>query len=257
MNKLILACCAVALAVGCCNIYKSPDFGRPVLTDEPPLRDEVIREALDASVLIRVNRDGLTVSQASGFTVRRSDRYFVWSCYHVFDRRMDEILIEQYRVGLDDKTVIYTVAPAKIVLALPEADMALLRIESTVNQYGDSRFDLGRAPSIGDPVFVIGNVLGDRFPLSLSEGVISGLGRESSLTPGLRLNQTDATIIPGNSGGAVLDARTGSVEGIVVSKLRDTVGFFIPTSVVVAEAKNFGLYWAIDPNGAAPEYILE
>lgn len=92
----------------------------------------------------------------------------------------------------------------------PATDLAVLRIELPDLQpikLGDS--DTTR---VGDVVLAIGNPLG--FGHSVTQGIVSALGRY-----GLQLNtyedyiQTDATILLGNSGGALIDTR-GRLLGI-------------------------------------------
>ena len=63
-------------------------------------------------------------------------------------------------------------------------------------------------------MFAIGNPFG--FDLSLTSGIVSGLGREIRGSSGKKLRgliQTDAAINPGNSGGPLLN-RHGEVIGI-------------------------------------------
>ena len=75
-------------------------------------------------------------------------------------------------------------------------------------------------------------------------GIVSGVQRELEVAPGVQqfslvdLVQTDAAISPGNSGGALVDAR-GNVIGINVAYLppgqtgAQNVGFAIPADLVV------------------------
>jgi putative serine protease PepD len=102
------------------------------------------------------------------------------------------------------------------------------------------------APSqIGDLVLAIGNPLGLRS--SVTEGIVSSLGRKVSEGGGVTLSpviQTSAAINPGNSGGALVDLR-GRVVGIPTLAALDPemgggpasgIGFAIPsaTAEVVA-----------------------
>ena len=75
---------------------------------------------------------------------------------------------------------------------------------------------LGGGADVGAPVVAVGNPLG--LADSVSAGVVSGLNRTAQTVDGTYsgLIQFDASVNPGSSGGALLDAR-GLVIGIVVS----------------------------------------
>jgi S1-C subfamily serine protease len=75
---------------------------------------------------------------------------------------------------------------------------------------------LGGGANVGAPVVAVGNPLG--LADSVSAGVVSGLNRTAQTADGTYsgLIQFDASVNPGSSGGALLDAR-GLVIGIVVS----------------------------------------
>jgi len=55
--------------------------------------------------------------------------------------------------------------------------------------------------------------------LTLGEGIVASLRR----IDGLAIIQTNATIAPGSSGGALLDAR-GNLIGVIVSRIRGETG---------------------------------
>lgn len=98
----------------------------------------------------------------------------------------------------------------------------------------------------GDRVFAFGSPFGFKF--SMSEGIVSGLGRHASAGPGQNNSytnyiQTDAAINPGNSGGPLVDIKgrvVGMNTAIVTSPERSTdaasevtgvsggIGFAIP-----------------------------
>lgn len=101
-------------------------------------------------------------------------------------------------------------ASAVVVGTDSATDLAVLRIDLPDLQpieQGNSN-----TARVGDVVLAIGNPLG--FGHSVTQGIVSALGRY-----GLQLNtyedyiQTDATIHPGNSGGALIDTR-GRLLGI-------------------------------------------
>jgi serine protease DegQ len=95
------------------------------------------------------------------------------------------------------------------------------------------------SPEVGALAVAIGSPLG--FENTANAGIVSGLGRSFPGTPGqtpemLDLLQTDADISPGDSGGALIDAR-GQVIGIneayvPPSEGAVSVGFATPATTV-------------------------
>lgn len=85
---------------------------------------------------------------------------------------------------------------------------------------------------VGDPVYVIGNPLGD-LTFTLTTGVVSALNRLIDTDTGIQINmfQTNAAINSGNSGGPVFDEH-GFVVGIASAKYASAsiegLGFCIP-----------------------------
>jgi S1-C subfamily serine protease len=81
--------------------------------------------------------------------------------------------------------------------------------------------------AIGEDVFALGSPLGDTFNTTLTKGIVSGM-RELGSQPFL---QSDVAILPGNSGGPLLD-RSGQVIAITVmglgAKGMAGMNFFIP-----------------------------
>jgi serine protease Do len=121
-----------------------------------------------------------------------------------------------------------------VVKILADNDLALVRIEATgltAARIGDSG-----AIQVGETALAIGSPLGT-YTETVTRGIVSGLGREVTVTDELTRNritltgliQTDAAINPGNSGGPLLDA-TGAVIGIntAVATSAAGLGFAIP-----------------------------
>jgi S1-C subfamily serine protease len=81
-------------------------------------------------------------------------------------------------------------------------------------------------PNIGEDVYAIGSPLGEKFSGTLTRGVLSG----HRTLDALRFLQSDVAVLPGNSGGPLLDA-DGRVVGIAVRALdagRANLNLFIP-----------------------------
>jgi len=119
--------------------------------------------------------------------------------------------------------------PAKVLRRDPSADLAVLQVPANhlpVAPLGDSR-----TLQVGDPVVAIGNALALPGGPTVTDGIVSALGRTIETNKGARLDdviQTDAAINPGNSGGPLVDA-TGHVVGINTAEASDgqNIGFAI------------------------------
>jgi S1-C subfamily serine protease len=114
--------------------------------------------------------------------------------------------------------------PADVVSADPAADVALLKIRDASGlptvKLGDS--DKLR---VGDDVIAIGNALALPGGVTVTEGIVSALGRSIS-DPSEQLSnliQTDAAINPGNSGGPLVNS-AGEVVGMNTAVIQSTPG---------------------------------
>jgi putative serine protease PepD len=133
----------------------------------------------------------------------------------VFDRRGD--VVTNAHVVRGARRFVVTLAagdrhPATLVRASPEHDLAVIRV--TGANPAPASFARSSRLQVGDLVLAIGNPLGLRS--SVTEGIVSSLGRTVSESNGVALSpviQTSAAINPGNSGGALVDLQ-GDVVGI-------------------------------------------
>ena len=128
---------------------------------------------------------------------------------------------------------------ATVVATDPEHDLALVRVNAT----GLTPLSLGdsTALTVGEVAIAIGSPLGT-FSDTITQGIVSGLGRAIDVSDGISrrathltgLIQTDAAINPGNSGGPLLDA-AGKVIGIVTASASNSqgVGFAVPIEVAL------------------------
>lgn len=153
----------------------------------------------------------------------------------------DVVVTNQHVVGQQrDVTVVFadgTDGPGQVLATDPVTDIAVIRTDRGKLPVPQFRQDL---PRPGEPALAIGSPLG--FENSVTAGVISGLHREipgsASQTASLvDLIQTDASISPGNSGGALLDAQ-GRVVGLNEAYIPPSagavsIGFAIPTATVL------------------------
>ena len=124
--------------------------------------------------------------------------------------------------------------PATIVREATDTDLALIKIDAT--GLAAASIGVSAALEVGQTALAIGSPLGT-YTETVTQGIISGLGREVTVTDELTrrqttltdLIQTDAAINAGNSGGPLLDA-AGNVVGIntAVSATAEGIGFAIP-----------------------------
>lgn len=137
----------------------------------------------------------------------------------------------------------HTVLEAELVGAEPDVDVAVLKVDfSSKNRTNGSTVTpvkLGRSSSlrVGQRVFAIGNPFG--LDQSLSEGVVSGVGRQIEGVGGRIIKnviQTDAAINPGNSGGPLLDGngRLIGINTMIASQSGawSGIGFAVPSATV-------------------------
>lgn len=119
-------------------------------------------------------------------------------------------------------------ADATVVGAVPERDVALIRVSGVDNLVAA---ELGASSDlqVGDDVVAIGNALNLGDTPSVTTGIVSALSRSLQSPTGALLKdliQTDAAINPGNSGGPLVNSR-GQVVGINTAILQDAqnIGF--------------------------------
>lgn len=135
---------------------------------------------------------------------------------------------------------------AKVIGSDPESDLAVLRAEAA--NLPAITFGSAEKLQVGDIVLAIGNPFG--FGGTVTQGIVSALGRNFEFNTFVNFIQTDAAINPGNSGGALIDSegnliginsnifsRTGGSEGIgfaiPVSTARNVMDSIIQTGTVV------------------------
>lgn len=186
---------------------------------------------------------GGTAAQGSGFVISKGGE-IVTNAHVVTDtgggsssRRASAVYVR----FADDNEV-----PAKIVGADPNADVALLRVDSPGLNLRPLALGTSSNLVVGAPVATLGTPLGEQN--SLSVGVISATNRSIPSLNGsasggqgtfatLGAIQTDAAINHGNSGGPLVDA-SGAVIGINSQIAPDSsggatgIGFAVPVDAV-------------------------
>jgi len=104
--------------------------------------------------------------------------------------------------------------PARVSGTAPGADLAVIRVDAS--ELPTARLGNSKTLRVGDAVLAIGNALALPGEPTVTEGIVSALGRSIREPNGVRLDhviQTDAAINPGDSGGPLVDAH-GRVMGI-------------------------------------------
>jgi Do/DeqQ family serine protease len=124
---------------------------------------------------------------------------------------------------------------AKVLVADPRSDLAVLRIDLGGQKLPALKFADTSAALVGDQVLAIGNPFG--VGQTVTSGIISALARtDVGITDYSFFIQTDASINPGNSGGALVDMQ-GNLVGINTAIFSQSgssagVGFAIPSEMV-------------------------
>jgi Do/DeqQ family serine protease len=122
---------------------------------------------------------------------------------------------------------------AKLVGADPETDIAVIRVSPTERLIALSMADSNQL-KVGDFVVAIGNPFG--LGQTVTSGIVSALGRSGLGIEGYEdFIQTDASVNPGNSGGALVDLN-GRLVGINTAIFSQTggnigIGFAIPINM--------------------------
>lgn len=117
----------------------------------------------------------------------------------------------------------------------PFTDLAVIKIDASnlpAAQLGDSR-----SLALGDGVIAVGNAFDLPGGHTVTQGIVSALGRSIKLDNGIILHdliQTDAAINPGNSGGPLIN-QSGKVVGINTAIIggSENIGFSISTATAV------------------------
>jgi S1-C subfamily serine protease len=173
--------------------------------------------------------------QGAGFVL--DDQGFVATNAHVVTAQggpgVESKRAEQVFVEFSDGNRV----PAEIVGDDPNADVALLKLQTGGLSLTPLQLGASDSIAVGEPVAAIGSPFGEQ--QSLSVGVVSAVDRNIESLTRFQIGnaiQTDAAINPGNSGGPLLDGK-GRVIGINAQIKSESgggegVGFAIPVEAV-------------------------
>ncbi|MBL8772584.1 MAG: Do family serine endopeptidase [Phenylobacterium sp.] len=136
---------------------------------------------------------------------------------------------QEITVALNDRREF----PARILLADPRTDLAVLKIDVGSERLPVLALDESGDTQVGDLVLAIGDPFG--VGQTVTNGIVSALNRTTN-DDGSAYIQTDAAINPGNSGGALvdMDGELIGVNSFILSRSGSSsgVGFAIPAPVV-------------------------
>ena len=131
---------------------------------------------------------------------------------------------------------------AKLVNYDSKLDVAVLKINESVQMPGIATFGDSDSLQVGETAIAIGNPLGAELSNSVTSGIISAVDRKIPVENTTQTYlQTDAAINEGNSGGPLING-LGQVIGINAAKIGGSgvegLGFAIPINVVKERVKD-------------------
>lgn len=214
------------------------DWGDPEAEDNT-LSVRVARETLPSVVQVVVQKEsynpygrGPGISEGGGSGVVIDNNGHIITNAHVVSGGTS------FKVNTGSKRL-----DAVLVGADPSSDIAVLKVEPE----GLKPIKIGSTKNlqVGQYVMALGSPFG--LENSVTTGIISGLGRSSSLYDGNQLSayvnliQMDAAINPGNSGGALVNSRAEliGINTLIRSTTQSSagVGFAIPVDSAMNIAK--------------------
>jgi len=194
---------------------------------------EMIDANRDAVIGIR-SFEGVFAAGGTGSGViykKDGGTYYVVTNDHVIENH------QRLEIVYERNGMLFTIDQNIEVLGTdPTTDLAVLTFESSRN-FNVATFADSYQLEVGQFVFAIGNPLGFDYYGTLTMGVVSGLARYVS---GSELEvpfiQHDASLSPGNSGGALFDIN-GNLVGInnmkITDRLAANIGFAIPSNTAM------------------------
>jgi S1-C subfamily serine protease len=159
---------------------------------------DTLQEAQKATVTVAIGEKG----HGSGCVVGRKG--YIVTNYHVVANHEDELTVTQGQQGEQ--------LEAEVIRKNAYADLALIKVDK---QFAYTyRIPEQKTFETGMTAYTIGTPESRALRQSFTKGIISGKRAQRANT----YLQTDASVNPGNSGGALVDQK-GRLHGIVTSKL--------------------------------------
>jgi serine protease Do len=119
----------------------------------------------------------------------------------------------------------------KVIASNSGRDVAIVKLSAVLPNHFALNVNM---PKVGSEVFAVGTPLDASLSSTVSKGIVSGIREESSK----KFIQSDVNVLPGNSGGPLLD-KNGTVIGMTVSGLfinnaPQGINYFIPMADAIA-----------------------
>lgn len=199
--------------------------------NEPKDFSAIAKTVTSSVVSIAVYRGDYRISAGSGVVIFK-DGYIVTN-YHVIENATS------FEVVLSDKREL----KATLVGKDPNTDLALLKVDA--NDLMPLRLGDSDELKVGEWVLAVGNPF--NLTSTVTAGIVSAKARSIQILKDRKFSiesfiQTDAVVNPGNSGGALVNAR-GELVGINTAIISETGGyegfsFAIPSNLVIKIAND-------------------
>lgn len=217
---------AVVLLTALAALLAAPEIVRRTEAEQAIAQVQLARQELvQDDILLRINRANRAIARSvepGVVHLMAASRYRAGAAGSgwVYDDD-GHILTNAHVVGGADRVSVqlYTgrVMTADVVGVDVFTDIAVLKAEDATGMIALPRAT-DEMPQQGDRVFAFGSPF--NFKFSMSEGIVSGLGRDPNTGAAgsafTNFIQTDAAVNPGNSGGPLIDVR-GRVIGMNVA----------------------------------------
>lgn len=200
----------------------------------------------------------------SGFVIERTSpdggkRFFVWTAAHVVRPPEPSYKIklfirkEGHKVGITEFT-------ATLLESDHDVDAALLWVDCPEGYLVGTDFSSMLLPSVGTPVYSVGNYHGPLFDSSVATGIIAQLGVQNhGVIEDWRwplVDQMTAPCYPGSSGGPVF-MEDGKIAGMAVGRIpEENIFVYLPLRMLNAWAYRAGIQWAITGTECPADEVL-
>ena len=130
-----------------------------------------------------------------------------------------------------------TLYHATVLFVDDDADLALVKVEDPKFMVDITPLEIGETPHVQDDVLAVGYPIGGE-DISYTRGIVSRIEdiRYSHGWTTLLGIQIDAAVNPGNSGGPVLDMKSGKIAGIAFQgkdrEKSEALGYIIPPDII-------------------------
>lgn len=275
MKKLLFAMVLSLLAV---PAHAEGWLDTAIAVIDADVKKTVIADLQDISVMINVGR-----AQGSGTLFTRKVETpngdetvtYVWTAAHVVEDQKetrqvivngntktiieypDVVIIQE--IKQDGRRIGELKRDARVVRSSDSdsgEDLALLEIRERnfAPVTRSARFHLGdEIPGVGTELYHVGSLLTKYGANSLTDGIISQVGRVLPLRPeGTVFDQTSVVAHPGSSGGGVFLKSNGEYAGMLVRAAGPGFNFIVPVRRMREWAERAKVLWAIDPNVPMP-----